>query len=141
LERDRSEIFLNSYKGFEADFAAALSSLLTMKAICDHNNIRLSVVIIPDEVQISRSLQKSVVLASGLAKEAFDFTLPNRRLAAALQNHGIDFIDLYDGFAAAPADVRLYRPNDTHWNIKGNLLAAEMIQQGLFSHLIPLQRQ
>jgi hypothetical protein len=43
-------------------------------------------------------------------------------------------LDLLDGFASASTRVSLYKPNDTHWNIAGNKLAAEIIENSLFNN-------
>jgi hypothetical protein len=68
-----------------------------------------------------------------MAPESFDFTRANRRLTAARKEHGIGFLGLLDGFVALSKLVRLYKHNDTHWNIKGNAVAAELIER----HLAP----
>jgi SGNH hydrolase-like domain, acetyltransferase AlgX len=57
--------------------------------------------------------------------------LPNKRLVDTLQRQGIDYLDLLPEFVAASSRERLYRPNDTHWNIRGNTLAAELITRHL----------
>jgi hypothetical protein len=140
-EREVSKIFVKENKEFELDFSAALANVLAMEKICDEQKIRLSVVLIPDEVQVSWSLREKVIAAYGLPPESFDFTLPNRLLGEALRKHGIDYLDLFDEFAAASAHVTLYRPNDTHWNIKGNSFASELIQRHLLPQLRLLARR
>ena len=66
----------------------------------------------------------------------FDFTAPNRLLSAVLKQQNIEVLDLYDAFSVAAASTALYKPNDSHWNIAGNKLAAETIATDLF-HLAP----
>ncbi|MDX6290636.1 MAG: hypothetical protein QOH42_2435, partial [Blastocatellia bacterium] len=41
-------------------------------------------------------------------------------------------LDLYDAFSVAASSTVLYKPNDSHWNIAGNKLAAETIATNLF---------
>jgi len=45
---------------------------------------------------------------------------------------GIKYIDLYHGFENK-SEIRLYKPRDTHWNIAGNQLAANIIQEHILS--------
>jgi len=40
-------------------------------------------------------------------------------------------LDLLPSFVAASKTTRLYKPNDTHWNIAGNSFAAELISRHL----------
>ncbi len=120
------------FKSFVAD---AVQDLIKIQQICDSQKIPLTVVIIPDEVQVNTQLQKQV-------KDAFDpndpnlldFELPNRMLTEQLQQANIDYLDLLPSFKAASQQTRLYKPNDTHWNIAGNRLAAELITQHLISN-------
>lgn len=119
------------FKGFVED---AVKDLIKIKQICDSQNIPLTIVIIPDEVQVNSQLQKQV-------KQAFDpnnqnllyFEIPNRLLTEQLQQANIDYLDLLPDFKVASQKTRLYKPNDTHWNIAGNRLAAELITQHLKS--------
>ena len=39
----------------------------------------------------------------------------------------IPFLDLLPAFVEAGQRTRLYKPRDTHWNLAGNRLAAEVI--------------
>ena len=55
---------------------------------------------------------------------------PNEALTTELAKLNIDHIDLYEYFAERPTQ-QLYRPRDTHWNIAGNHLAANVIHDYL----------
>ena len=135
LELQQSTIFLRNNPGFEDRFAAALSYISEMKRLCDYRNIALTVILIPDEMQVSRSLQSRVIAASGLAAASFDFALPNRRLRAKLEELKIDYMDLTPEFTSRSLNEMLYRPNDSHWNIAGNALAARLIRQHVSAQL------
>ena len=50
-----------------------------------------------------------------------------------MKKENINYLDLLEPFKAKSQTTRLYKPNDTHWNIAGNKLAAELIGQ----HLTP----
>jgi SGNH hydrolase-like domain, acetyltransferase AlgX len=122
-------------RAFEARVATALSYISEMKRLCDDRNIGLTIVLIPDEVQVSRPLQTQVIAESGLSPGSFDFALPNRLLRARLEELKVDYIDLLTEFSARSLNERLYRPNDSHWNIAGNALAARLIWQHVSTQL------
>ena len=127
LESAVSRIFLKSNKRFERDFIATWSHVLEINQICARLGIRFLVVVIPDELQVNKQLQQSVIDASRLPPESFDFGLPNEMLIAKFRESGIDFIDFRDDLASISRSMRLYKPNDTHWNIAGNRTASEII--------------
>lgn len=116
---------------FQNAFNDALGDLLKIKEICDYKNITLVVVLIPDEVQVSPILQQKVIEAFRVSPDAFDFQLPNKLLRAEFEKHNINYLDLFDNFMVVNPQVSLYKPNDTHWNIAGNELAAEVIDNYL----------
>lgn len=135
LESDRSEIYRKQNPSFEGDFAEAMGHLASIKKLCDERKISLALVLIPDEVQINRTLQSKVLLLKGFnaSPDDFDFALPNKLMAAKLKELKIKFVDLLDSFAAESSRKALYKPNDSHWNIAGNELAARVIQEALFN--------
>ena len=61
--------------------------------------------------------------------------LPNEKLTAELEELKIDYIDLYKSFTERTTE-QLYRPRDTHWNIAGNNLAANIIQDYLLNQYV-----
>jgi len=116
---------------YEQAFSDAVNYLVQIKDLCTRNNIALSVAIIPDEIQVTPDLQTRVLDALSLRPNDLDFTGPGRFLTGQLQQHDIDAIDLLPGFANKAGQLRLYKPLDTHWNIAGNKLAAELLEQHL----------
>jgi hypothetical protein len=137
LEKGRSQIFLKQNQVFGAELDDATSYLIKMKSICDTQNISLVILLIPDELQVSRALQTRVLQGLALNPEAVDFSLPNRTLIERLKQNGIDSIDLLEEFQSAAEQKNLYRPNDSHWNIEGNKLASEILVKHLYSRLRP----
>ena len=131
---------MHDNRTLENRFAPTLSYISEMKRLCDHRNIGLTVVLIPDEMQVSQPLQTRVVAASGLAPASFDFALPNRLLRARFEQLEIDYIDLTPEFSTQSLNEPLYRPNDSHWNIAGNGLAARPIRQHLSARLGPVDK-
>ncbi len=117
------------FKSFVED---AVQDLIKIKQIADSQKIPLTIVIIPDEVQVNSQLQQQVKTAfAPNDPNLLDFELPNRMLTERLQQANIDYLDLLPEFIVASKKTPLYKPNDTHWNIAGNRLAAELITQHL----------
>ena len=133
LERARSSIFLRNNKQFERDFADTWSHVREINQICARLGIRFLVVVIPDELQVNDQLQQSVIDASRSPPESFDFGLPNKMLIAKFRESDIDYIDLRDDFASISKTMRLYKPNDPHWNIAGNRTASEIIAKHMMA--------
>jgi hypothetical protein len=126
IETDRSIIFRVDWReNFRQTLADTFESIEKMKKICDQREIQLLLVMIPDEVQINAHLQLRV--KENVKEGEFDFTFPNRCLGQELAAHHIDHIDLLDIFKKVSATQRLYKPHDSHWNIAGNRLAANII--------------
>ena len=140
LELKTSTIFRRDNRSFEGNLAAALSYISEIRRLCDSQYIGLTIVLIPDELQVSKPLQTRVIAASGLAPASFDFTLPNRLLRARFKELKIDYIDLITEFSAHSLNDRLYRPNDPHWNLAGNELAARLILQHVSAQLRPVDK-
>ncbi|QNH56893.1 SGNH/GDSL hydrolase family protein [Limnospira indica] len=126
--RTRDGIFL----GF---FEDAMADIRRIKEICDYRNIDLTIVIIPSEVQVNKQLQSQVIdILKPDDPQGLDFDHPNRLLRDRLSQYNINYIDLLDDFRQVSQTTRLYRPNDSHWNIAGNALAAELITKHLLTH-------
>ena len=134
LEIGRSEIFKKESELFQRQFTEAAGYLKQIKDICDAHGVRVAVVLIPDEVQVNKALQSRVmqIKTFTVSADSFDFTLPNRMLRDRLKELDIEVVELLDDFTAVGADTALYKPLDTHWNIAGNKLAADVIQKALF---------
>lgn len=127
IEADRAKIFTTDNARFTADLARAIGYLRELQAVARRAGAELGVVLMPAEVQIDRALQDAVIRAHQSSRERFDFRRPNRLLAAALTSSGMPVLDLLPAFEQAGRSARLYKPQDTHWNIAGNRLAAETI--------------
>jgi hypothetical protein len=134
LEKNRSLIYMKR-KPFKKEFADVIGYLVRIKQLCDQNMIALRVVIIPDELQVNPVLQAKVLKALNTSSDELDFTLPNRFLNEQLKVHRIDHVDLLDDFSSASAQTNLYKPNNSHWNIAGNKLAADILTRYISSQL------
>ena len=98
-----------------------------IKTVCENNGIQLFIMLIPDELQVNTELQKRVQEKIGADKDKWDFDRPNKRLAEELRVRNIRYLDLLEPFRLRTRDVRLYKPRDTHWNIAGNQLGADLL--------------
>ena len=138
IESVRGDICLAGGRALPAMLDGALGYLREFARICRSRKIALVVVLIPDEVQVDGGLEGRVRAWLGATAEgAWSAALPNERLAAGLADLGVDFLDLLPPFARAGSARRLYKPRDTHWNIAGNELAAELIRD----HVAPQIRR
>jgi hypothetical protein len=91
---------------------------------------RLRVVIIPDEYQVNPQLLPEL-LGGTEAAAAYDVEQPSRRLREFLDSERIPYLDLLEPLRAAEAQGRTYIPNNTHWNARGNRVAAEALARWL----------
>jgi lysophospholipase L1-like esterase len=116
-------------------FLDPVDFLTRIRSSCAGRGIALAVAIIPDEVQVNPRLQARVVEALKVEPGTLDFRQPNRFLEERLTAAGIDHLDLLDRFVSAAAAGPLYKPNDSHWNLAGNRLAAEALADFLAPRL------
>ena len=135
IEKDRSSIFLEGNERLEYQLDKVVFYLKKIRAICQEKGIELALVLIPDELQVNAELRKSVIekYYPHLEEGLWNDRLPNIRLTMRLHELNIKYLDLYEYFAERSTE-RLYKPRDTHWNIAGNNLAANTIQDYLLRH-------
>jgi len=127
VEAGRTDIYIESHKMLPERLPRVMAYIDEIKAVCERNGIQLLIMLIPDEVQVDFELQQRVMESIGTAKERFDFALPNKRLGEELRSRNIAYLDLLEPFRLRSKDARLYKPRDTHWNIVGNRLAADLL--------------
>ncbi|MBU1675777.1 hypothetical protein KKA85_08360, partial [bacterium] len=89
--------------------------------------------IAPAEVQVDPRTRAEILAHAPLPAAAYDFEAPSRRLAAFAVAHGIDYLDPLDELRAAHAagGVRLYIPNNGHWNVPANGLMATLVASAI----------
>jgi len=138
-ERGRSIVFLKRYDRLEKVIADAAGILKRIRDLCSTRGIPMAVALLPGELQVDPALlprlledYRDIGDMFGLERvgEAdFDMEQPNRRLREELRRLNIPHHDLLAEFREAAKTEPLYKPNDTHWNIAGNRLAAQSIQK------------
>jgi hypothetical protein len=128
----RAMIFDPDWEGFPPALEAVARTIGRIASICGRRNIGLTVVFIPDEIQLDAGLQRDLAAADPrYGEDVLDYQLPNRMLGERLDELGIDTLDLLPAFQKAATTDRLYKPRDTHWNLAGNALAAKLIVKHL----------
>jgi hypothetical protein len=83
--------------------------------------------LIPDEYQVDPKQRRLVLKAMDVAEPELDLELPQRALRRRLDELGVEHLDLLPVFVEQGRRLRLYRPQDTHWNRAGNSLAAHQL--------------
>ena len=84
-----------------------------------------TVMIIPDDYQLDRSLRQRALEFNGWDEDDMDVDLPQQCLKEFLEKDQIDYLDLLPVFRKH--NKRLYLRNDQHWNIEGNRTAAQAL--------------
>jgi hypothetical protein len=99
---------------------------------CDGAGVPWALLAIPSEIQVDPAVRASVLERLGISRDALDPDAPQRRLRALARDLGVPFVDPLDRMrAATDAGGRLYVPDDTHWNARGNALAGEILAEVL----------
>jgi hypothetical protein len=108
----------------ERKWRRALAELGGLIDDCWEQAVPVAVVLIPDEFQVNPAVLDAALRDAGVTREALDLDLPQRRLRTFCAERGVASLDLREAFAGVPDT---YAPRDTHWNERGNRLAAERI--------------
>ena len=98
----------------------------TIQNLLQARGIPLVLVLYPSRLQLDPSETRKLAEKAGLEAEAVDVEIPNRFFAKSCKERQIPFLDLTETLrSAAKEQGALYVANDTHWNIRGNSVAAE----------------
>lgn len=93
-------------------------------------------VLIPGEVQVDAQVQAQVLAGLAAPPEDYDFDAPQQRLNRWAAGHQVPVLDLLPVLRREhQPDDRLYVPNDTHWNKRGNLVAGLALGRTIADHL------
>ncbi len=145
VEKSRSVVFSNNtmvIHHLQDIYKSLFLTFSRIKEICDSKKINLVVVLIPDEMQISKEIQNNLKSFNLLTEPIhplisneylidLDFERPNQVIRKELKAQNIVFLDLLEPIREKSRNVQLYKPNDSHWNIAGNKFAAELIKDFL----------
>lgn len=120
----RASIYVGDGTALGGAAARAAGYVREMRDLATAAGAGFLVVLLPDETQVDEALQRDVARAWGMRREEIDFERPTRVITEALAREGIPTLDLLPAFRREGARQRLYKPQDTHWNVEGNRLAA-----------------
>jgi hypothetical protein len=110
--------------GLEKKWQAALGHLDRLATDCQRHGVPLAVVLIPDEFQVNPAVLALAREEANVAPQRVDLERPQRCLLQFCQERGVPCLDLRPAFQGTTA---AYAPRDTHWNTRGNRLAAAAI--------------
>jgi hypothetical protein len=99
---------------------------------CRAAGVHWMLVVIPDEMQVDPAVRSQVLERLDLAATDYDFDAPQQRLDDWARNHNVPLLDLLPVMRAEHSpNARLYVPNDTHWNERGNLIAGQAVAEAI----------
>jgi SGNH hydrolase-like domain, acetyltransferase AlgX len=134
IESRRLEVCLRSpTPALEKKWKSALAYLSEIAGECRRHHVPLGAVLIPDEFQVNGTVLAQAMKCRGLRRDDIDLRLPQRRLLDFFADQGVSCLDLMPAFAP---ESDTYAPRDTHWNVRGNHLAARRIRQWLEEEII-----
>lgn len=134
IEARRMALCLRSEEdAFEELLALAADEVLQLVAEVEGSGARCVVMLIPDQYQVDDGLVDEVLRATGNHREDYDLDRPQRRFAGVLEGEGAEVLDLLRVFRSKADRGALYRPFDTHWNRRGNSVAAAALTRFLTS--------
>lgn len=119
----------------EKKWRQALRHLDRIMNDCQKRGVPVAFVLIPDEFQVNPSVLADALREANVDREEIDLSLPQRRLMTFCAGHDVPCLDLLPAFQGLE-DV--YTPHDTHWNERGNRLAAERLTRWLRERFTPL---
>ena len=115
-------------RGLEKKWERTFAYLAGVVQECKGHDVPLAVVLIPDEFQVNPAVLTDALAEARIATSVVDLELPQRRLSAFFGDRGVPCLDLLPAFGHARD---LYAPFDTHWNVRGNRLAADQLRKWL----------
>jgi hypothetical protein len=134
VESRRLEICLrSSAPALEKKWQSALVYLGEIATECRCHHVPLGVVLIPDEFQVNDAVLAEALRCRTLGRDHVDLKMPQRRLLDFFATRAVPCLDLMPAFAA---ESDTYAPRDTHWNARGNHLAARRIRDWLEQEFI-----
>jgi hypothetical protein len=112
-------------QGLEKKWQRAFRYLDGMVKLCQQQGVPLACVLIPDEFQVNPEV---LAIAAQTNTCSVEVEKPQRRLLSFFAERAVPCLDLLPRFRGLP---HTYAPRNTHWNVRGNRLAADRISQWL----------
>jgi hypothetical protein len=95
---------------------------------CRADSARFIVFAMPLKLEVDDAWCADVIKGTHADPSRLDMAYPYRRLSAYCAAHGIEFQYPIEQFRAAGAKEELYFKSDSHPNVRGNQLAAQVLQ-------------
>lgn len=108
--------------GMEKKWQQALFHLERIVTDCKNQKVPVGIVLIPDEFQVNPSVLDVALNDARLGRGDVDLHLPQERLRTFCTDRDAACLDLLPIFEGIPDTYAL---RDTHWNVRGNRLAAK----------------
>lgn len=132
LDIERWKLEINNLPAYQAgkftpQFEYSLQAVVQMAELLKEKNIPFVVALYPSEYQIDQTLASKIFTEYELNPQDYDLELPQKVIIEALEAHDIDYLDMLEPFQEAGKEQVLYILRDTHWNLTGNQLAANLL--------------
>jgi hypothetical protein len=95
---------------------------------------RLMLLVFPDEFQVNDELWQ-LALARQRHPEVHERDLPQRRIRAWAQAHGVPLVDTTAALRKAQQREPVYVPRNTHLGVRGNRIAGQLLADALAATL------
>jgi lysophospholipase L1-like esterase len=89
------------------------------------------VAVLPSEVQVNPLLREQLLARAQLAEADLDLDHPARATRSHFEPQQIPVVDLLGALTAAEQTAPTYAPRNTHWNERGNAVAAQALADAL----------
>jgi hypothetical protein len=93
--------------------------------------VPVAIAVLPSEVQVSSRLRAQVLERAQVAEENLDLEYPGRETRIHFEPTGVRVIDLLPVLTAAEREAPTYALRNSHWNERGNAIAAREIADSL----------
>ena len=134
IEVDRAWVFERDSERFRQAVVRTTELVERMHQVARRGGASLVVAVLPAEAQVDTGHQRRLAELLDRPDGALDFAQPTRAIVAALSAAGVETVDLTPAFVARATERALYKPLDSHWNVAGNALAAEVLHPALERH-------
>lgn len=109
----------------DAAYRRAREHVQALLTDCAERKIPVAIVLAPAEFQVNDAV-RAIVAGDNLLR-TLDLSRPQRELTAWGEARDVPVVDLTSAIRAADAVERAYVPRNTHWNARGNAVAAQTI--------------
>jgi hypothetical protein len=139
---ERSDIYLREYPpSVESNWSKTESTLRELKDFLLTRNVRLLIVLIPDQIQLDGELRKELLEEVRSSPSGYDFEKPQTLLMEWCTENRVSCLNLLPVFKKHAEPSSLYLQNDLHWSTAGHALAAQVMFPVLKHQLLQLRPQ